>query len=142
MLVAYKRIARPLDEHGVATPDLYLARLRKHIAAVRRTRPSPHVVLPAPHDGDPALVAPRVRQGRWLILCPCGDAPSYDPDWQLAVCLNCAAVYRDVAPPEGWRDIEAVLMARPELATRNYEPHETVAGLRLENAVHGLKERF
>ena len=136
-MFTYLRIARPEEEHGVGTVDDYLRLLDAHRAALRRARPSAYLRWPKPRvvtDGTPI-----VRQGRWLVACPCGNYPVYDPDWHLAVCLDCAAVYH-VTPPPRWREIEACLMRRSDVATRNMEAGETLTTLRRENDAHGLGE--
>ena len=133
MLTTYTRIARPEEEHGVSTPNEYVRLLlvnRARLARRRLSTPAPHIVNDA---------TPIVRQGRWLIACVCGYFPVYDPEWELAVCLNCAAVHRS-APSSNWREAEAVLMRRPDVVTRNMESGETVADLRRENDEHGLGE--
>ena len=119
------------------TPEAYLRAFQRHRAREQRCRPSSHLRWPALHRVT--MATPIVRQGRWLITCPCGNYPVYDPEWHLAVCFDCAAVYQ-VAPPPRWQEIEATLMRRPDVHTRNYEAHETLADLRRENDAHGLGE--
>lgn len=133
MLTMYTRIARPEEEHGVSTPTEYVRLLqvqRIRLARRRLATPEPHVVRDA---------TPIIRQGRWLIECGCGNFPVYDPEWELAVCLNCAAIHRCTAPPR-WREVETTLMRRPDPVTRNMEVGETLADLRRENEEHGLGE--
>lgn len=137
MLTICRRIARPEDAHGVVSPDAYVRILHEHIVKQKRARPSVHLQWPEPHVADP--IQPVIQQGRWLVPCPCGNFPSYDPEWQLAVCLDCAAIYKS-APPCDWREIEACLMRRPNAENRNMEHDETLADLRRENDEHGLGE--
>ena len=137
MLVTCNRIERPEDAHNVRTPAEYMRLLANHIARARASRPSAHIQWPTPHDGGP--VTPVISQGRWLVACPCGNYPSYDPEWELAVCLDCAAVYKP-KPPARWIDIEQCLMRRPLIVNRNMEAGETLAVLRRENDEHGLGE--
>ena len=136
-MFTYTRIARPEEEHGVSTPAEYARLLVTHRLALQRRRPSTHLRWP-----EPRLVlgtTPIIRQGRWLIACPCGNYPVYDPMWQLAVCLDCAVIYR-CAPPTNWAEVEATLMRRPNVTTRNMEIGESLVDLRRENDAHGLGE--
>lgn len=137
MQTTYLRIARPEEEHGASTPEEYLRLFFQHRAQQRRRRPSPHLRWPEPRRVTEG--APIVRQGRWLIACACGNYPSYDPAWQLAICFDCAAVYC-VRPPAGWAEIEACLMRRSDARNRNVEINETLDDLRRENDAHGLGE--
>lgn len=134
----YTRIGRPLEGVNASTPTEYLAIAQSQIDTMRQRRPALvwpdlHLVETGPHD------PPQVRQGRWLVGCACGNWPHYDPDWQMAVCLECAAVYTKVAPPDRWQDAETVLMRRPDYQTRNWLPHESVEALVQENAQHGVE---
>lgn len=106
--------------------------------------PLDHVVLTAP-----PLVA-RVNHGLWIASCPCGARGVPTPggvvwlDQPLLWCLRCqnggtGRGWRPVTvPPEGERQrIEAVLLCRPNVADRNWEPHESVADLIAQNREHG-----
>lgn len=83
-----------------------------------------------------------INDGRWLVQCPltgCGGAERVDPDWPLAVCTardGCGSgPFRVIFPPPAKRAaIEAELVIRPVMATRNWKPGETPAQLRKENA--------
>lgn len=138
MRIDYTRLIRPFELHGVPTPGAYLKLLDVELQRMRMQMPSPHVVLPKPHHAAAGEV--QVRQGRWVVECACApDAcASYDPEWGLAVCLACAAIYV-VAPPADWREVEACLMRRP-LLHRNMWHGETLRDLRVENERHALGE--
>lgn len=110
----------------------------------------------APIDRVDALATPlvaRVNHGTWIAPCPCAAPGLPRPgmivfkDTPIAWCLRCenaevGGAWRPVVlpPPDEVAAIEALLSARPDLATRNWEPGETVADLAAENAAHGLVE--
>lgn len=139
----FSRIARPAECHGVETPDAY----RDWQAAVifhNRTK------LPKINWRNPfvslASVAPFVNGGRWGIHCPdCGNLAIYDPDWQLACCAECGARFESIPPPAECERIEAILLARDAMRTRNWNveytlgvgPAETVADLEAQNREQG-----
>lgn len=132
--LAYRRIGRPAEAHGVRTPEEYRARQRKQLidgrrAFPERTWPDQWLVI------DPA--AAEVNAGRWIVRCTCGNAPSVDPEWGLACCLECFAIFERVLFPDDRETGERLLMARPEMRNRNWLPHEGVEDLRLENLRHG-----
>ena len=129
-------IGRPLHAHGVRTPGEYRERQRIHLAELRRARPA--IVWGEPHD---AIVQPLpfVSGGRWVVQCPCGNAPSADPGWRLACCFECGAIYADLAFPLEIAWIEALLLARPAQQNRHWFPHESVADLARENTEHGIR---
>lgn len=110
--------------------------------------PLDHVVLTAR-----PLVA-RVNHGQWIASCDCG-APLLPLvptpggvvffDRPLVWCMRCrnggtGRGWRPVQlPAAGLRDaIEAVLVLRPDVTARNWEPGETVAELVAENLAHGV----
>jgi hypothetical protein len=90
-----------------------------------------------------------VSNGRWRILCPTCHyrSPAYDArgeritETRCARCHNSAAGKRifDVLwpTPEQQARIEAVLLCRPEQATRNWHPGESLGMLVVENVAHG-----
>jgi hypothetical protein len=57
-----------------------------------------------------------------------------DPVWVCEVC----GLPTDIVWPPDPIAIEAVLLMRPDPASRNWEPGETVADLVMENAAHGI----
>lgn len=95
---------------------------------------------PAPRASERPLMA-RVNHGRWLGDCQCGDAPLIDPEWRLAACLHCGAVYSaSIELPDDWQAIDAALMKRPDAINRNWTPGETLEDLERENDSHGIAE--
>lgn len=100
---------------------------------------------PAPRSRD--MVA-RVNAGRWIADCECGGAEYVDPEMRIAMCCSCwnradGHRWRGVRLPAepGRSALEAVLLARPDLATRNWRPGERVRDLERENRGHGLPAR-
>lgn len=113
--------------------------------------PLGHVVLTA----EPMVA--RVNWGQWIASCSCG-APTRpgDPgvpspgcvvffDAPLGFCVRCGnrpwgGGWRRIAvpDPETRAGIEAALVYRPEIPTRNWEPGEAVADLIAENRAHGV----
>lgn len=90
-------------------------------------------------------VAARVRQGRWVVLCPdtnCNSAVVADPATPLFMCVECGNTsiggkWYGVKFPKNCRALEAILIPRP-LKNRNWEPGESAAQLRRENMEHGV----
>ena len=70
----------------------------------------------------------------------CYNAPAVSIEWRLALCWDCGAVYEGLEVPPKWPDVSRVLLARPDPATRNWLPGETVDGLIRENAEHSIGE--
>jgi hypothetical protein len=132
--------------HGqVLDPRELLVRSYPLLAEV--VPPLDHVVLTAR-----PLVA-RVNHGQWIASCDCGAPADKIPtpggvvffDRPLVWCVRC----RNGGTGRGWRPVtvpssdlrtavEAVLVLRPDLATRNWTPGETVAQLIVENVAHGV----
>lgn len=86
----------------------------------------------------PAPVFVRVGHGRWLFDCPCGASVAVHPAWPDARCLGCGSIFPAVRFPLEAPAIEAALVVRPALATRNWQPGEPVETLRAENRAHGV----
>lgn len=128
-------ITGPLFAHGVRTPEEYLARQREFIAQMRAAHPAYRWLDPWDAIGRPAAF---ISGGRWVLMCACGNAASVDPDWRLAACFECGAIYRSIELPADRAAIEAVLLRRPEMRTRNWRLPETLAFLEAENEEHGV----
>lgn len=80
-----------------------------------------------------------VNWGGWVAHCTtefCTDARLVFPGEPFE-CSVCGLV-ADVAWPEEQREIEALLMLRPNPRTRNWEPPFTAADLAFENMAHGV----
>lgn len=133
----YNRIGRPWEAHAVRTPEAYLEKLHEVISNGRRQAPG---YAWKTELADSALVSPFIAAGRWVVLCPCGNAPSYDPEWQMALCFDPhGSMYLNVAPPEGWERAERLLMRRPFMQHRNWVPmRESVEDLAEENRANGI----
>jgi hypothetical protein len=93
----------------------------------------------------PVRVLARVDWGRWIVDCPhpyCRDALTFDPlnsPPSLYVCWNCGTRADIGWPPDQLvRDIERLLMMRPDPATRNWNPDETLIDLMGQNGVLGV----
>lgn len=113
---------------GVRTPGEYRA------MQVRYLRRSGNTTGPWLHVG---AVHAHVGAGAWRVRCRCGEAPPADPEWQLACCSGCGAIYECVVFPDDRLAIEAVLVKRPNHVHRNWLRGETVATLTAENIAHG-----
>lgn len=135
MPLAYARIGRPLEAHGVRTVEDYRGRQRQILADLRAaypTRPFPEPWV------STRTVTPRIDCGRWIVDCPhCGNGPSYDPEWQMALCCECGASFEHVVPTHGYEEIEAALLVRPLMHQRFWVPGERAADLARETAAHG-----
>lgn len=130
-----KVIMTPLHVNGCRTEAEYRAKQRAAMAKGRARHPQfewpdPWVCL------DPVDVL--VSGGKWLVVCRCGNYPSVHPDWRVALCFECGAIYEGLTMPEDAADIEAVLVERQAPANRAWLPHETIAELVAENVERGV----
>ncbi len=112
---------------------------------------APDAEIP-PLDHVDAAAAPMVatvNHGYWIARCECrtpGDVSPgcivwLDRPWGWCVrCDNAAAggYWRPVVLPPDRAAIEAVLVLRPDVATRNWLPGETVGDLVAENIANGV----
>lgn len=123
-------IFRPVHVPGIKarTPDEYRA------LQVRYLRMSGNTEPPWLFIGE---MRAHVGAGAWRVLCRCGEAPPADPEWRLACCSGCGAIYEGVLFPEDIAAIEAVLLKRPNHVHRNWRAGETVESLTAENVAHG-----
>src|SRR3990167_144474 len=113
----------PRELHpGVSTPYDYLRAQAQAIRSKQLQFPHLNWQLPWLYVGEPVSV--KVSSSCWQLICSCGNYPLYDPEWQLACCYTCGAVYRQ-PPPDAWQEIERLLVLRPLLHTRNWLPEET-----------------
>lgn len=86
----------------------------------------------------------RANYGRWVVDCPrrrpfvCRDALQAVPGQPVFVCPTCDTV-ADIVWPQDVAMIEELLMARPDPATRNWEPGESTTWLLTENLAHGVE---
>jgi hypothetical protein len=84
------------------------------------------------------------RQARWVVQCP--DCPGVEYVWLEQPQMFCVACtnrsighkWRPVVVPRNHREIESLLLARPDPMTRNWSPGETAEQLQADNAVLGV----
>lgn len=80
-----------------------------------------------------------ISRNRWYLHCPhCRGGVSCGPAWPIACCFECGAVFDHVWFPENWKEIEAVLLARPALDNRHWLLGETLEQLIEQNVSRGL----
>lgn len=95
-------------------------------------------VIVADHEPIKAIV----NSGRWLARCPfCAGAERVFESNPVFLCMSChnkGTAHIKVEFPEERKEIEAILIKRPDPATRNWEPGETIEFLQQENIEHGL----
>lgn len=127
-------IERPLQRHGVRTPEEYRAKQAYLLAHNRRALPTRE--HGEPQETDTPIVA-YVAVSSWRVMCPCGEAPPADPDWALACCCGCGLVYVNVQFSPDREAIEAVLLKRSRWTDRNWRAPWTVDDLRAQNVAHG-----
>lgn len=86
-------------------------------------------------------VEARVDHSRWIVDCPtdgCNAAYYFNDDDLRFWCVYCNTGWHRIVLPARRARIEALLLARPSPATRNWRPGETIADLEDENAEHGV----
>mgnify|MGYP000852484951 CR=1 FL=1 len=124
------------EHHGVPTAAALRRRHQQAIALKARAgmRYTVHT--------DPQPVQAFVSAGSWVVVCPsCGSGCATDPAWGLACCFGCGAVFERVVFPSDPAAIEAALVERVHVPTRNWQPSESVADLRAENVRFGGRRR-
>jgi hypothetical protein len=126
----YESLSRPCLRRIIDSPDALLAFQWTVLTSSGRQQQRRDVLTPAPLF---------IAQGVCYVACPCGDCPFADPEWQLACCLLCGAVYRTIVVPADFAAIEAALMRRPMPINRNWQPAETYAAIVAENAANGVQ---
>lgn len=87
-----------------------------------------------------ATVAARANHGRWIADCLlCNGALILRPGTPAFDCPTCGSTSEVVWPSEQMcRGIVRLLTMRPDPATRNWEPGETLVDLAWENGQHGV----
>jgi hypothetical protein len=66
-------------------------------------------------------VTARVNHGRWLVDCECHGAGLTSPHrYNISACFDCGRVFTNVLFPEAVERIEALLVLRPDITTRNW----------------------
>ena len=77
-----------------------------------------------------------INHGRWLVHCAaCPQAMWTHPEWKIACCTECGAVYEGIIFPFERPVIEQILLMR-WVENQNWEPGETVADLQRENMTY------
>ena len=117
-----------------ATHAQYVARHHEEMTAKRRGFPALGFREPWPEAPG---AEPFVVDGKWIVVCACGDAPMASPEWDEARCFGCGAIYRGLVWPADRLEIESMLLRRPA-AVRTWLPGETVDDLREQNLSHGV----
>jgi hypothetical protein len=122
------------EMHNVQTPEEYQQLQVRILQQVntRRNQTDQRVIWTFVGEQPPVYVA----MGKWVLRCSCGNAPSVHPDWHIARCFECGAVYLNVMMPAQAREIERVLIERP-MAHRGWLPSESVEDLQADNERHG-----
>lgn len=126
-------LLRPRELHGAISPEHYLQMQAASIRAKMRQFPFLNWQPPFVYAGTVPL---KVSDSCWQLVCECGNFPAYDPEWEMACCFSCGAVYYQ-PPPSDWRDIQRVLVNRPRLQNRHMLPGQTLNDLMRENLEHG-----
>lgn len=102
---------------------------------------------PWPEGEHPNLTADAyVNHGRWCVDCPhgCGSAQYASRKDRRFFCVDCDNAGDPRWIPVDWPSdleigaIEAALLARPDVTSRNWKPGETIEQLVAENAEHDL----
>lgn len=120
MTVLHARIGNPETQHGVADVEEYK---RFALGVLRQLHPRTAPKLIERTERPAAYVS----DGRWVMDClACGNGPSAHPEWGIAVCCECGAVYKPTFPKD-WSSAERVLLARDLPAQRHFFPDVTVA---------------
>jgi hypothetical protein len=117
------------ENHGVKSVGDYLEKHAAFMAKLAR-RGARFLVHKAVEP-----IAARIDANRWLVDCSCGNCCATDPDWGIACCYACGAVYLTVTFPavDDREQLEAVLVERTNLMDRAWAPGETLVGLVAEN---------
>jgi len=134
--MAITHLLTPADPemHYAKSPEDYQHMQERTLQKVNARRsPSDHrAVWTFVGEQPPVYVA----MGKWVLRCACGNAPSVHPEWHVARCFECGAVYEHVTMPAQAREIERVLIERP-MKNRGWLPTETLDELQADNERHG-----
>ena len=140
---------------GVPTLRAYQVRFTKTRLAAQRGVPVDSVTVSTDLQELSLVAVPsneylqaEVNYGRWVGLCACGAGISLNPAWEWGGCLDCGAVYIDVAFPDAatLQSVMALLSVRPNGPGDNRHQHrswaatETPADLDRENRRNGWGE--
>lgn len=133
-LLPKDHILGPRELHGVASPELYEKRQKLSYVLGAARAPFLNWRPPWVYTGQPLPMI--VSGSQWQLVCPCGNYPSFEPEWALACCFECMAVIRQ-QPREFWWFAQQVLVRRPKLENRHWLIGESVRTLVRENVEHG-----
>lgn len=138
-MFAYDDIGRPPHEFGASVYDplTYRGLMVLTLRGNKERFPARKWGIPHRAEAHELRCAPFVNHGIWKIGCSCGDHPIYWPEYGEANCFLCGAMFVDVQPPKHYRDIEAILLKRPQMVNRNWTPDETLDDLRAQNLAAG-----
>jgi len=128
-------IMTPVHVHGVHDAGEYRVKQREYITFAKQKMPALKWRDPWVADEHPQVF---ILAGKWLVWCECGNYPSVHPEWRIACCFECGAIFQDLEIPSNASEIEAVLVKRPRAANRGWLPPQTVADLEQENKDNGL----
>ena len=120
-------IMTPLHVHSVKTEGHYRAMQRAYIAKGRAKFHALNWKDPWTFIGVKPDVM--VDGGKLLVKCECGNYPSVHPEWKLALCFECGAIYEGLEMPPNLDKIEKALAKRKHPAYRGWVKGETVEDL-------------
>ena len=137
---------------GVPTLFAYQVRFTKTRLAAQRGVPVDGVTVSTDLQELSLVAVPsseylqaEINYGRWVGRCACGAGIALNPAWEWGGCLDCGAVYTDVAFPDAptLKAVMALLSVRPNGPGGNRHLHrswlqsETVSDLQRENRRNG-----
>ena len=149
------RIETAAETLGVPTLRAYQVRFTKTRLAAQRGVPVDSVKVSLDLQELSLVAVPsneflqaEINCGRWVGLCACGAGIALNPAWEWGGCLDCGAVYTDVAFPDAptLKSVKALLSVRPNghggnrHKYRSWEPTETAVDLHRENQRNGWGE--
>ena len=149
------RIETAAETLGVPTLRAYQVRFTKTRLARQRAVPVDSITVSKDLQELSLVAVPsheylqaEINCGRWVGLCACGAGIALNPAWEWGGCLDCGAVYTDVAFPDALKlqSVMALLSERPNgpggnrHKYRSWEPTETAADLYRENRRNGWGE--
>jgi len=91
------------------------------------------------HESSVVLVA-RIDHGRWIVDCLCGAGVYTHPEWRLACCVDCGAIYHDIVMPSApaIAALTRLLLARARRENQHWSPGESLDRLKAENLAHNV----
>jgi biotin carboxyl carrier protein len=140
------RLQSAFEVYRKLKPGRSVASLRSAVEAWRAR----HVTMghteyadPLVEDATPMQVV--VNHGRWMVLCQCNNGIVVPPreEGVQAICPSCGTVWTTLVWPGeevGEGEVTAIVQALEERRfppTQNWNPGETAADLRRENAERG-----